>query len=318
MPPKKDQDSTPGIKLLRMFRKLMLDGRRHLQSDLAEELQCSSQTIIRLAGEIEAVVGASLESGLEHRRRWYQIRTISRSRLGLDFEELRYLSVCRDLAGSALPEHIRNRVDNTIFSLSMLMADQGYAERDRVQKQQFAFFSKGKIDYTPHFSNIEKLLQAVDEQQICLVRYKAIGKTESREHRFVPVRLVSMSGALYALGATLNEDYSSVHHLINLAIHRIHDVTRIERHFHVDTPDASPDAFGLPWHEPRSFSIRFRPGKTTEYVQERIWADAQTLEEADDGGAILHITTRSEPELMAWVRSFGDEAECLTSTTKKR
>lgn len=309
MPPKKDQDSTPGIKLLRMFRKLMLDGRRHFQVDLAEEFQCSPQTIIRLAAEIEAVVGASLESGLDNRRRWYQIRTISRSRLGLDFEELRYLSVCRDLAGSALPEQIRHRVDDTIFNLSVLMADQGYAGRDKVQRQQFSFFSKGKIDYTPHFISIEKLLQAAEKQQVCLVRYRAIGKTESREHRFVPVRLLSMNGALYAIGGILTEDYASVHHLINLAIHRIQDVTLIERHFHLDLSDAAPDAFGLPWHEPRFFSIRFRPGKAAEYVRERIWADEQKLEELCDGGVILHITTRSEPELMAWVRSFGDEAK---------
>ena len=309
MPPKKDQDSTPGIKLLRLFRKLMLDGRRHFQSDLAEELHCSPQTIIRLAGEIESVVGASLESGLENRRRWYQIRTISRSRLGLDFEELRYLSVCRDLAGPALPEQIRRRVDDTILNLSVLMADQGYAGRDKAQKQQFSFFSKGKIDYTQHFASIEKLLRAAEERQVCLIRYKAIGKAESREHRFVPVRLVSMNGALYALGGTLTEDFTSVHHLLNLAVHRIQDVTLIERHFHLDSPDASPDEFGLPWHEPKQFSVLFKPGKAAEYVRERIWADEQVFEELDDGGLILHITTRSEPELMAWVRSFGEEAE---------
>ena len=72
MPRKMDPDTTPGVKLLRLFRKLMLDGRKHFQTDLAEELQCSPQTVIRLVAEIESVVGASLESGLENRRRWYQ------------------------------------------------------------------------------------------------------------------------------------------------------------------------------------------------------------------------------------------------------
>ena len=157
MPPKKDQDTPAGIKLLRLFRKLMLDGRRHFQADLAEEFQCSPQTIIRLTGEIEAVVRACLESGLEHRRRWYQIRTISRSRLGLDFEELRYF-VCRDLAAATLPEQITRRVDDTIFNLSVLMADQGYAEREKAQNQQVAFFSKGRIDYTPHYEHLATLV----------------------------------------------------------------------------------------------------------------------------------------------------------------
>lgn len=309
MPLKKDQDSTAGVKLLRMFRKLMLDGRRHFQLDLAEEFQCSPQTIIRLAGEIESVVGASLESGLENRRRWYRIRTISRSCLGLEFEELRYLSVCRDLAASTLPEQILQRVDDTIFSLSVLMADQGYAERDKVQKEQLSFFSKGKIDYSPYFSIIEKLLKSVENRQVCLVYYKAIGKEEGREHRFAPARIISMNGALYILGGTLTEDFQDIRHLMSLAVHRIQDVILTERIFDFDFPEALPGAFGLPWHEPKIFRVRFRPGKAAEYVRERIWADEQTLEDQDDGGLILQITTRSEPELMAWVRSFGEEVQ---------
>jgi hypothetical protein len=129
-----------------MFRKLMLDGRKHFQNDLAAELNCSPQTVIRLAGEIESVVGISLEMGLEHRKRWYRIRTITRSRLAMDFEEIRYLTICRDLAGSLLPEEVRNRVDDSIFNLSLLMGDQEYADRENVQQRQVSFFRKGYIE----------------------------------------------------------------------------------------------------------------------------------------------------------------------------
>jgi hypothetical protein len=41
------------------------------------------------------------------------------------------------------------RLDESIFSLSMLMGDQCYARCKKVQKQQLAFYSKGRIDYTP-------------------------------------------------------------------------------------------------------------------------------------------------------------------------
>ena len=34
-------------------------------------------------------------------------------------------------------------------------------------------------------------------------------------------------------------------------------------------------------------------------------------EELEDGGVLLELTTRSEPEVMAWVRSFGEEATLL-------
>ena len=124
MPAKYDQDSTPGVKLLRLFRKFLVDGRRHFQSDLAAEFHCSAQTIIRLTQDIESVIGANLETGTENRRRWYRMVSNKPNRLGLEYEELRYLAVCRDLASPALPEQIRKRVDDTIFTLSVLMAEQ--------------------------------------------------------------------------------------------------------------------------------------------------------------------------------------------------
>lgn len=308
---KLDSDSTTGAKLLRLFQKLMLDGRKHYQADLATLLNCSKQTVMRLIAEIEDVIGASLETGLDKHRRWYQIKAISRNRLGLEFEELRYLSICRDLAAPYLPDQIKKRVDESIFNFSMLMADQGFAEREKAQKQQCAFFSKGRIDYSPHFEHIERLVQAMEGKRICLVRYKAAGKSKAKEHRFAVSRIVSMNNALYALGAGVTEDFKEMRHLTNLAIHRIHDVTLTDKLILFDIPESNPGMFGLPWHEPRTFRIRFAPGKAADYVRERIWADQQKLEELEDGGVLLELTTRSEPEVMAWVRSFGEEATLL-------
>ncbi len=308
---KLDSDSTTGAKLLRLFQKLMLDGRKHYQADLATFLNCSKQTVMRLIAEIEGVIGASLETGLNRHRRWYQIKAISRNRLGLEFEELRYLSICRDLAAPYLPDQIKKRVDESIFNFSMLMADQGFAEREKAQKQQCAFFSKGRIDYSPHFEHIERLVQAMEGKRICLVRYKAAGKSKAKEHRFAVSRIVSMNNALYTLGAGVTEDFKEMRHLTNLAVHRIKDVILTDKLVPFAIPDADPGMFGLPWHEPRTFRIRFKPGKVADYVRERIWADNQRLEELEDGSLLLELTTRSEPEVVAWVRSFGEDAELL-------
>ena len=304
MPVKYDQDSTPGVKLLRLFRKLLVDGRRHYQADLAAEFNCSPQTIIRLMVDIETVIGANLETGTENRRRWYRMVSNKTNRLGLEYEELRYLSVCRDLASPALPEQIRKRVDDTIFTLSVLMSEQG----ELAPQTQFAFFSKGRIDYTPHYDKLEKLLTAVTEKRVCHVLYKASGRSEAREHCFAPGTLISMSQAIYVLGALLAPDYSSVRHFTHLAVHRMQDVVLTDRSFNGAFPDVDGGTFGLPWHEPKEFHIRFKAGRAADYVCERVWADRQKMEMQDDGSVILHITTRSEPELMAWVRSFGGEA----------
>ncbi|MDR1085867.1 MAG: WYL domain-containing protein [Deltaproteobacteria bacterium] len=312
MPKKLDPDTTPGEKLLRLFRKLMLEGKRHFLVELASEFGCSAQTIIRMVEEIVKVIGLHLDTGIEHKKRWYQIKTIARNRLGLDFEELRYLCVCRDMAGSALPEQVRERVDESILNLSMLMADQAFEDRDKLQKPQFNFFSKGKIDYSKHYTNIELLLKAADDREICQVFYKASGSAEEREHLFAPGKILCMGNALYIVGATVKADsFAKIHHLTNLAVHRISRVTPINRFYSFTLPEVELNSFGLPWHEPKTFRIKFTPGKASDYIRERIWADNQKLEETADQGVILELTTRSESELLAWVRSFGREAEIL-------
>lgn len=74
---RKHDGATKGNKLLRLFHLLMLDGRRHFQQDLQEYLNCSKQTVLRLIDEIEGVIGANLTSGLEKKKRWYQIRSLT-------------------------------------------------------------------------------------------------------------------------------------------------------------------------------------------------------------------------------------------------
>ncbi len=309
MPSKQDTDTTAGVKLLKLFRKLMIDGRKHFQADLAQDLRCSSQTIIRMMGEIETVVGDGLEFGIENKKKWYRIKSTSRAHLGIEREELRYLAICRDLAKGVLPAQHVERIETTLLGLSVLLADSDFAHRDTLHEEQFAFFSKGKIDYAPHTSHIECLTQAMEQQRIVLVRYKAAGGGAIKEHRFVPAKIVVMNNAIYVLGATLLEDFSKVKYFTNFAVHRIHDAVLLERTFIVHFPAMDAQSFGLPWHEPKSFTMRFVAGKAADYVRERVWAHEQRMEEMEDGGLVLHITTRSEPELMAWVRSFGDDVE---------
>ncbi len=293
-----------------MFRKLMLEGREHFQADLAEEYQCSPQTIKRMAEEIEKVIGDKLKSGIKDRRRYYQIRSISRRMLPVEYEELRYLSICRDLAAPILPQEVAKRVDNTLLSLSIVMADPAYADREKVQKGQVSFFRKGHIDYSPHQMVIELLLQAIEEKRICIVHYKAAGKNEAREHRLLPGKLVSQNNALYLLGAILTPR-NGLKNLTNMAVHRILDIDLTGKASDITLPQADPGAFGLPWHEPRQVRIQFKAGKVVDYVRERMWSFEQTIEDLPDGGIILEMTSQSDEELMAFVRSFGENARLL-------
>ena len=68
-----DEDSTFGSKLLKLFRILLADQRKHYLKDLKESLNCSSQTVLRLMSEIERELGSNLEMGKNGRLRWYRL-----------------------------------------------------------------------------------------------------------------------------------------------------------------------------------------------------------------------------------------------------
>ena len=254
--PKKMDDATSGAKLLAMYTRLMTSGRKHFQVDLAEQLQCSLQTVTRLANTIADAIGQNLESGKEGRRKWFRIRSISNRTLGLSFEELHYLSICSELGAHLLPDPARKRINETILNLSVQMVDRSRASEGSGEPK-FSFYSKGHIDYTPHYETINTLLRASEERRICLVYYQANSRSGVKEHRLAPGRMVSMSNALYVLGAGVTEDYSEIRHLTNLAVHRIEKVRLTDHLFSFDLPDCTSNTFGLPWHEPRTYRIRF-------------------------------------------------------------
>ncbi len=310
---KTDPDSTSAEKVLRLFISLLRDGRRHYQTDFCEELNCSPQTVMRLTQVIETVVGAQYSTGIDRHKRWYQLNAAKHNRLGLQSDELRYLSVCRDLAEPYLGEDVLKRINDTIFSLSLALSETGGESREAPRRRQIFFTGKGRIDYGPFYKFIDKLSLAIENKKLCRLWYKKGGIEEAKEHLFAPYKLVSMSGALYALGSSVTEDGSAFTHPVTYAVHRIADLacedTPVPGEF--NPADFASGGFGLPWHEPRTFKIVFKSGKCAQYVRERIWADGQKLTDLENGDLLLEITTRSEPELRAWVRSFGEEAAIL-------
>ncbi len=308
----KKDDATSGNKLLRLFQFLMANSGRHYQTELSARLNCSPQTVIRLMREIEAVVGSSLELGREGHRRWYRFKPKQYNRLGLHLAELDFLSVFSDLASPFLTEEERRRIDSSLFNFSMILADPSYlGDMTTASKGSFVFTSRGCIDYSSHFEILDQLARALRENFVCRINYRLVGGTEVKEHIFAPSRFVSMSGAIYILGAILSKDCSNLRRLTSLAVHRILDIEVTDKHSPFEITERDLSMFGMPWHEPRNFCIRFAPGPASDYVRERVWSDQQRLFEMDDGGVILEIVSRSEPEVISWVRSFGKDAVLL-------
>lgn len=307
---KMNEDASKGCKLLTLFKKLFLSSRKHYLADLASELECSKQTVSRLICDIEEVFGNNLLQGFDGGRKWYRLASVSSKRfLPAELEELRYLTLCREIADPYLPDQAKERIDGSIFRFSMLLAEQGDDAHGKTEFQNFKFYPKGRIDYSPYMNIIEDLTKAIEGKYICEIKYRTPGN-QSRSHLFVPAKIAVLNGGLYALGATFQDDRKTKSHLITFAVHRVEALTVTKDSVDYEFPPYTSCEFGLPWHEPRTFCIIVDPS-AAEYVRERIWADRQTLTELEDGSVRLEITTRSESELRSWVGGFLGKARIL-------
>ena len=306
-------DASYGAKLLRLFRILLSDSKKHYLQDLTKQLNCSSQTVLRLIDEIEQEIGTNLNRGKNGRFRWFCLSPQNKvGRLFIDQEDLKFLEICRDIADPYLPKQIKSQIDTKLWNLSLQISEQNNTTNSR-----FAFFSKGIINYTPFFYMINTILTAINTHQVCVIEYKPSGKNIIKTYKIAPSKIAGMNGALYILGTYVQNDFKTPRHLAYLAVHRLLDVKITEYVVNFPPPEIDYKMFGLPWHPPRTFNILFKKGKASDYVKERIWANHQKIINNTDGSIILQITTTSEPELFAWVRSFGSEAKLLSNENSK-
>lgn len=313
MPLKKSND-TYGYKLLSLFISLMVNGNKQYLSDLATKYNCSKATILNLIEDIEEVIGNNLETGIEKRKRWYRIASYnSRQTFALDFEELRFLNIYKDLAHKMLPAEAAKRIDSTIMNLSCLLSDRDYPERHNAQQQQVWFSTKGYIDYSMHQNEINTLLTAIANKKYCYVTYTPLRSTAPKEYFYAPERIVFSNNAYYVLGHKVSRNDNQIIRPTNLAVHRIKEVTPTNQTFSFEVNEYDLGYFGLNWHEPKQFEIMFS-ARVAPYIKERIWSSEQKITENDDGSTVLRITSTSELELEAWVKSFGSDALIISST----
>lgn len=306
MPPKQS-DSQPIDKALHIYQRLTLDGRRHFQADIARDLECSPQTVTRLIDKVEPHLGkdAYIEKGLDGRRRYYQLRTSSAKKtLGFSFEELHFLTTCRDLAASSLPESVLERVDDTLTHLALMLGERASPETS------IGFRSKGHIDYAPHFGTIDTLRTAIGKRQVCNVTYTANGRKEASTYRYAPGRILVMGATLYVQGYRLNDGSLLQDRPTTFSLHRISSVKPTGEYFSFNATEGDACAFGLDWHPPKQMYIHIAP-EAADYVRDRTWSDDQTIDEHTDGSLTLSVTTTSERELNAWVMSFGKLAHIV-------
>lgn len=99
-----------------------------------------------------------------------------------------------------------------------------------------------------------------------------------------------------------------------LAVHRIKKAEIIDRDFefpkNYDFEKLFNREFGIIKEEAFEVRIEFT-GWAAKYAAERIWSPDQKITKKKGGTIVMFFTASSEPELISWVLSFGDEAKLL-------
>ncbi|GFK95304.1 hypothetical protein NNJEOMEG_03163 [Fundidesulfovibrio magnetotacticus] len=305
MPPKQD-DATPGQKALALYSLLLFTGKAYTLSQLARELSCSKQTVLRLISAIEQRWNV-LETGRTGRENWYRFRSPGRPpRLPVTPGQLQSLVMCRDMVSHMVPEAVREQIDGALAAAGTLLPD--YGERAQAFESRVRAECKGRIDYSGHAALLESARKAIEERAVCRIRYTGVGRSEPREHLFAPLECVSYRESLYLHGLKLSDDAPSrtVGPML-LALQRLSSLEPTgQRHAH-PAPAQGGSGFGIMRQEPLRAVVVFDRLAAT-YVRERIWSEDQELETLPDGGVRLGFTAGSAAEALSWVLSFGARA----------
>lgn len=98
-----------------------------------------------------------------------------------------------------------------------------------------------------------------------------------------------------------------------LAVHRIKAVSMTDISFQPEIFDfekAFNQQFGVMKNESFEVEAAFT-GWSAAYVSERLWSPDQEIVKKGKNKIILKFTSSSEPELISWLLSFGEEATLL-------
>jgi len=312
--PKKGSDRTYGEKLIILFARLLFTRERHSLTGLSQALDCSKQTVLRLIEDIERSYKVQVEWSMQGKRRFFHLKTLGQSlpALNLTGTELQALYMCRSFA-----EHLLGR---QFLEEATRALEKGHALLPRetvLSSSHFASFRPGTIDYTPQQDAIRTLIEAMEKKRICEVSYRAIVTERAKTFYIKPYKIFSHRETIYlhaGLAPKPGKLYREPEFDPLLAIHRIVSVALTDRLFVVpgdyDFEKTFNQNFGVIKEEAFEAEVEFS-GFAAGFVAERTWSLDQKIQRLADGKIILSFSASSEPELKAWILSFGHEARVI-------
>jgi predicted DNA-binding transcriptional regulator YafY len=310
--PRKKSDITYGEKLVRLLGDLSMGGRPRSLIELARQMNCSKQSVLRMVDQISRAF-VPIEETKVGRRSYYHIPRPEKALdpLSMSASELTMLQMCQSFTRHLLGEKQLRESEKAIQKSSTLAAAGATPDH-------FAVLIPGTIDYTPRQEDIRQLIKAMEEKTICEIEYKNPSEETGKTFYVKPYKLFSYNNALYLHAGMAR--YPGVRRSgfgfdPLLAVHRLVKVTPTDRKFvlpgNYDFEKQFNQTFGIIKEE--SFRVRLElTGYAAVYAGERRFSPDQTIQKKKDGTAVLCFRASSQPEVISWVLSFGEEVKVLS------
>lgn len=297
----------PGLRLLQFYSMLRSSNKAYPLTHLAHLFRCSRQSILRMAEQLERAPGVKFKSWRHGKERYFMIAASGLPiRLNLNADTLRHIALCQDILRHLLPQPIQLELRKALASTVGIPTP---FPNDALES--FADpMVKGRIDYTPFQSILEDVQRAMRERRLCQVKYCARSSGEQHDYLIAPLRILAYREALYIRCRLYDSPATPTAAFRTLALHRVQNLTPNNAIFTTKSNDDKDPHFGFPFHPPIRIRAAFH-GPAATYVSERIWSHDQKIEKRRDGTLELAFTTTSTPEVIAWILSFGPDAELL-------
>jgi predicted DNA-binding transcriptional regulator YafY len=314
MPRKLDDSRSYGQKLITLFARLLFSGDRYSLTELANYLECSKQTVLRLVDDIQNSYKVDIEESKEGNRKYVCIKRPGRgiACTPLTERELVVLQMCQAFAKHLLGQQQFSEAEIAIHKSKVLLATPGNSLSDHFGAMRF-----GTIDYSPHHDSMRTLIEAMQKHKVCKVSYQAIMEDNPKELYIKPLKLFSHRDTVYLharLAKKPGQPYVEPEFDPLLAIHRMKKIDMTDRDFEFPTDYNFERFFNRHFGviKEKAFTVEaIFSGWSARFVAERVWSPDQKIDPIDSEKIKLSFSASSPAEVISWLLSYGDEAEIL-------
>jgi predicted DNA-binding transcriptional regulator YafY len=315
MPRKLDDSRSYGQKLITLFARLLFSGDRYSLTELANYLDCSKQTVLRLVDDIQNSYKVDIEEFKEGNRKYVCIKKPGRgiSCTPLTEHELMLLQMCQAFAKHLLGQQQFSEAEIAIHKSKVLLPTPTSSLSDHFGTMRF-----GTIDYSPFYESMHALIEAMQKKKVCQISYQAIMGDNPKELYIKPLKMFSHGDTVYLharLAKKPGQPYVEPEFDPLLAIHRMKKVELTDRNFEFPSDYNFEKFFNRHFGviKEKAFMVEaLFSGWAARYVAERVWSPDQKIDHVGQNEIKLTFTASSPAEVTSWILSYGEEAELLS------